>query len=76
MKNEDDQPDRECKRPNGESDKHQPTEDAESIKQVPVVFPVNYARMDRALIHFATVRVGDPAARDHRPDRGERDENN
>ena len=76
MKKEDDQPNRESKCPNGESDKHQPAEDAESIKQLPVVFPVDHARMDRALIHLATVRVSDPAARYHRPDRRERDENN
>ena len=76
MKNEDDQPNRESKCPNRESDKHQPTEDAESIKQVPVVFPVDYARMDRALIHLATVRIGDPTARYHGPDRCERNKNN
>lgn len=73
MKNENDQPNREGKRPDGKSDKHQPAQDAESIKQMPVVFPVDHAGMDRALIHFATVRVRDPAARYHRPDRRERD---
>ena len=40
MKNENDQPNRESKRPKGESDEHQPTEDAKSIKQLPVVFPL------------------------------------
>ena len=66
MKNENDQPNRESKRPNGESDKHQPAEDAKSIKQLPVVFPVDHARMDRALIHLAAVRIRYPTAHHHR----------
>ena len=76
MKNENDQPDHESQRSKRESDKHQPTEDAESIKQLPVVFPVDHAGMDRAFVHLATMRVGDPAARYDRPDRRERDKNN
>jgi len=69
MKNENDQPNRESQRPGGESDQHQPTEDAKSIKQLAIVFSVDYARMDRAFIHLAAVCVGDPAARYDRPDR-------
>lgn len=75
MKQENDQPNHDRKRTPGEGNKHQPAKDAERIEEMPVVFSVDHARMDRTLIHFATVRVGDPTARYDRSDGREGDKN-
>jgi hypothetical protein len=59
MGDENDQPDHECQRASGKSNKHQPAKHPERIEKLAIIFSADNARMDRAFIHVTTVRVGD-----------------
>jgi hypothetical protein len=75
MQNENDQPSRECEQSAGDSNEHQPTQYPEGIKEVAIILSVDNAGMHRALVYFATVRVGDPRACHHRSYGRKRKEN-
>jgi hypothetical protein len=82
MENENDKPNQQCEQTGGKSDKHQPTQHAQRIQKLAIIFPADDAGVYRSLIHLAPVRIRNPTAnRDrchrrqcHRQDREKSDQ--
>jgi hypothetical protein len=66
MENENYNPSQERKPACGERNEHKPPHYTQRIKQLATIDSADYAGMHRSLIHFASVRVRDPAARNNR----------
>ena len=62
MKNKHDQPRRESQRAGGKGDEHKPAHHAERIKQLPVIFAADHARMHRPFVNSAAMRIGNQTA--------------
>ena len=75
MEDQNDEPNHKCKYSSGKSNKHQPTGYAERIKKLTIIFSVDDAGMNRALVHMAAVHASDYTTRDHGAHRRECDKN-
>ena len=62
MKNKHDQPRRESRRAGGKGDEHKPAHHAEGIKQLPIIFAADHARMHRPFVNPAAMRIGNQTA--------------
>ncbi len=71
MQNKHDQPRRESQRASGKSGEHKPAHHAERIKQLPVIFAADHARMHRPFINPAAMCISNQPARHDRADRRE-----
>lgn len=76
MKDQRYEPDRAGQRTGRERRQHEPAGDSQRIELFSVIFPMNHAGVDRALVDSAAVGVGDDATQNHREDRRQRYQTN